>query len=1007
MIRRRLYTLAFAVAPVLAVAALACVRSAGGPGAAAAPGVAVATAPDAAATARPTGSADAWVDATLERLPLRRKVAQLVVPWMDGSYLAVGTPAYERLREGVAGEGVGGVIVSIGPPLEIAAKLNLVQELADVPLLVAADVERGPGQRLAGGTALPWGLELGGGTDFPPIMALGAAGDESLAYEVGRITAIEARAVGIHMAYAPVVDVNSNPDNPIINVRSYGEDPGLVARLGAAHIRGLQDHGVLATAKHFPGHGDASTDSHIGLPVLDVDRARADSIELVPFRAAIEAGVAAVMVAHVAFPAWTGDSLPATLSRRLTTGLLKDELGFDGLVVVDALDMGAVTSRFGPEEAAVRALEAGADLLLMPVDVRATVDAVVSAVRSGRISEARIDRSVRKLLALKARLGLHEQRRVALDRVPHVVGQVEHAELARRIAERSFTLVRDRGRLVPLRAGPSARVLSIVYSDDPDPFAGRVFQRGIRARFPGASTALLTARVHPSELDALLAAADSADIVLFSPFVRVVSGKGRIGIPEAVAAFVEAVAQRRPTVVTSFGNPYLLSQFPSVGTYALAWGQGVAEQEAAVRALAGDAPITGRLPISLPPDHPIGTGVHMEYTLGSARPEEVGMDSARLARIDELLEAAVRRGDIPGAAIAVGRRGKLVRLRGYGRLDPRPDFGAVTERTIYDVASLTKVVGTTTAVMLLEEEGRLDIDAPVSRYLPEWGGSPEKERVTVRQLLTHSAGLPAFEPLWRELRGKDAYLQRIVEMPLAYEPGTRTVYSDFGAILLGAIVERLSGAPLDRFLDERIFGPLGMEDTGFNPLGVDPRELKAAPDEGDAGSAILERIAPTELDNEFRGFHVHGVVHDENAYAMGGVAPHAGLFSTAHDLAVFAQMLLNGGRYGDVRLLRPETIRRYARRQSPASSRALGWDTPAGRSSAGDYFSAEAFGHTGFTGVSLWIDPTQDLFVVLLTNRVNPSRSNNRHVSLRREVHDAVARSIVDTPPSRRVDVAL
>jgi len=983
---------------------LSCARPVDGPGAA--PGSGSTPAPAVAVVASPSVSAEAWVDATLERLPLRRKVAQLVVPWMDGSYLAVGSPAYERLREWVEGQGVGGVIVSIGPPLEVAAKLNTLQEMADVPLLVAADLERGPGQRLAGGTALPWGIELGGGTDFPPIMALGAAGDESLAYEVGRITAIEARAVGIHMAFAPVVDVNSNPDNPIINVRSYGEDPRLVARLAAAHIRGLQEHGVLATAKHFPGHGDAATDSHIGLPILKVDRARADSVELVPFRAAVEAGVAAVMVAHVAFPALAGDSLPATLSARLTTGLLRERLGFDGLVVVDALDMGAITTRFGAAEAAVRALEAGADVLLMPVDVAATVDAVVAAVQSGRLSEERIDRSVRKLLTLKARLGLHERRRVDPERVPYAVGQAEHMDVARRVAQRSFTLVRDRDRLIPFRAHGSRRVLSIAYTDDPDPFAGRVFQRGIRARFPGARTSLIDASVHGSELDSLLAAADSADLVLFSPFVRVVSGKGRIAIPDAVAEFVEALAARRPTVVTSFGNPYLLAQFPSVGTYAVAWGQGAAEQEAAARALTGEAPITGRLPITIPPDHPIGSGIRMEFTLGIARPEEVGMDSALLARVDELLEAAVRRGDIPGAAIAVGRRGKLVRLRGYGRLDPRPGFGPATERTIYDIASLTKVVGTTTAVMILEEEGRLDIDAPVSRYLPEWGGSPAKERVTVRHLLTHTAGLPAFEPLWRGLRGKDAILRRIFETRLEYAPGERTVYSDFGAILLGEIVERLSGSPLDRFLDERVFGPLGMVDTRFNPLGGDPGERKATPGAASPHAPILDRIAPTELDTVFRGYHVHGVVHDENAYAMGGVAGHAGLFSTAYDLAVFAQMLLNGGRYGDAQILGPETVRRYTRRQSPTSSRALGWDTPAGRSSAGDYFSAEAFGHTGFTGTSLWIDPTQDLFVVLLTNRVNPTRSNNKHVSLRREVHDAVARAIVDTPPARRVDVA-
>ncbi|HEX6940023.1 MAG TPA: glycoside hydrolase family 3 N-terminal domain-containing protein [Longimicrobiales bacterium] len=988
MIRRRIYPLVLAAAP------LTCAHPAAVPSA-----------------VEPTDPAGAWAQATMERLPLRRKVAQLVMPWVDGSYLAAGSAAHERLREWVVEQGVGGIVVSIGPPLEIASKLNMVQEMADVPLLVAADVERGPGQRLTGGTALPSGIELGGGTDFPPIMALGAIGDEALAYEVGRITAIEARAVGIHLAFAPVVDVNSNPQNPIINTRSYGEDPALVARLGAAHIRGLQENGLLATAKHFPGHGDTSTDSHIGLPVLGVDRARADTIELVPFRAAIGAGVAAVMVAHVAFPALGGDSTPASLSRRLTTGLLREELGFDGLVVVDALDMGAITTRYGAGEAAVRALEAGADVLLMPPDVAMAIDAVVAAVESGRIPESRIDRSLRKVLDVKARLGLHARRRVELERIPQVVGRPEHVEVARQVAERAFTLVRDRDGLIPVRPARAQRVLSIVYADDADPFAGRAFQRALRKVFSYVRTAPVTARARTAELDSLLEAADSADVVFFSPFVRVISGKGEVGVPPPIAAFVEALAARRPTVVTSFGNPYLLSQFPSVGTYALAWGPGEVEQEAAVRALTGEAPITGRLPITIPPDHPIGSGIRREYTLAMALPEEVGMDPGLLAKVDELLEAAVRRGDVPGAALAVGRHGRLVRLRGYGKLDPRPGFGPVTDSTLYDLASLTKVVGTTTAIMLLDEEGLVDIDAPVSRYLPGWGGSPDKAGVTVRHLLTHTSGLPAFAPLWRELRGKEAYVRRILSMPLEYTPGEKTVYSDFGAILLGAIVERVSGQPLDRFLAERVFGPLGMVETGYNPLEWgDPADgaKSAGPAAGAAAdAAILRRIAPTEIDTVFRHTHVHGVVHDENAYAMGGVAPHAGLFSSARDLAIFAQMMLNGGFYGDVRLLHPETIRRYTARQSEGSSRALGWDTPSERSSAGAYFSASSFGHTGFTGTSLWIDPTQDLFVVLLTNRVNPTRANTHHVALRREVHDAVARAIVDTPPEPRPDAVM
>ncbi len=951
-------------------------------------------------------SADAWIAETLDRLSLREKAAQLVVPWIDGSYVAIGSEEYERLRYWVEEQGVGGVIVSIGPPLEVAAKLNLLQEMANVPLLVSADVERGPAQRLNGGTVLPYGIEVGGGSDFPPIMALGAIGDERMAYEVGRITAVESRAVGIHMAFAPVMDVNNNPDNPIINTRSYGEDPREVARLGVAHIRGLQENGVFATAKHFPGHGNTATDSHIGLPVLDTDRAQADSLELIPFRAAIDAGVSAVMVAHIAFPEMTGDSVPATLSPAISTRLLKEELGFEGFTVVDAMDMGAITTKYGKEDAAILALEAGADMLLMPLDVAATIDAVVHAVESGRLPESRIDHSVRKLLELKTEMGLHRQRTVDIERVQHVVGHPDHREIGRSIAQRSFTLVRDEQGLVPLRPNRVKRVLSIVYTDDPDPFAGRVFQRGLSRRFAEVRSQLLTPQLLPAALDTLGSAADWADVVLFSPIVRAVNGKGHVAIPPELAAFVDEIAARRPTVVTSFANPYLLSQFPSVGTYALAWGPGTLEQEAAVRALSGEAPITGRLPITLPPYHGIGDGIRLDYTISQARPEDVGMDPARLARVDEILNAAVARGDVPGAAIAVGRSGKLVRLAGFGRLDPRPGFAAVTDSTLFDLASLTKVVGTTPAAMMLVDEGKLDLDAPVSRYLPEWGGSADKERVTVRHLLTHTGGLKAFAPLWRELRGWDAYVRHIAAAPLDYPPEEQTVYSDFGVILLGEIIRRLSGQELDAFLEARLFRPLGMHETGFNPIGAPAEDAGGADALKAAGATLLERIAPTEIDTVFRHTHVHGMVHDENAYAMGGVAPHAGLFSSARDLAIFSQMMLNGGFYGEVRLLEPATVRHFTRRQSAASSRALGWDTPSARSSAGDYFSAASFGHTGFTGTSLWIDPTQDLFVVLLTNRVNPTRDNSAHVALRRAVHDAVQQSIVDTPAGRRVAVS-
>jgi CubicO group peptidase (beta-lactamase class C family) len=381
-----------------------------------------------------------------------------------------------------------------------------------------------------------------------------------------------------------------------------------------------------------------------------------------------------------------------------------------------------------------------------------------------------------------------------------------------------------------------------------------------------------------------------------------------------------------------------------------------------------------------------------------ASPANVGMDPRVNATLDSVVEAGLGEGAAPGVALAVGRRGRIVHMRGYGRIDAALGSAAVTDSTRFDLASLTKVVATTTAAMILEEEGRLDLDRPVRDYLPELD-APDKATITVRRILAHSGGFIAGAPLWREARGKTEFLSRINARPLAYAPGDSTIYSDWDLILTGMIVERITGQRLDEFLQQRVWGPLGMRDTGFNPLASEPLhdqlECTAALR---ADHPLLAHIAATEIDTVYRRRPIHGIVHDENACALGGVAGHAGLFSSARDLAVFAFMMLNEGEYGGVRILRPATIARWTARQEPRSSRALGWDTPAPRSSAGRYFAPRSFGHTGFTGTSIWIDPERNLFVVLLTNRVNPTRANMRHEPLRRDVADAAQSAIVDAP---------
>ena len=379
-------------------------------------------------------------------------------------------------------------------------------------------------------------------------------------------------------------------------------------------------------------------------------------------------------------------------------------------------------------------------------------------------------------------------------------------------------------------------------------------------------------------------------------------------------------------------------------------------------------------------------------------PRSVGMASDLSARLDSIVGVAISQGAAPGVALAVGRYGRLIHIRAYGRIDTGTVAPLVTDSTLFDMASLTKVVATTSAAMILEDENKLDLDAPVRTYLPELNDTA-KAKITVRMILTHSGGFEAFAPLWREHRGRADYLNQINTRPLARAPGEATIYSDWDFVLAGLIIERITGMTLDQFVANRVWQPLHMGDTGFNPLASGPIPADSACTAAfRADHPLLNRIAVTEMDTAYRHIHVHGIVHDENACALGGVAGHAGLFSSARDVAVFCQMLLNGGEYGGVRLIRPETIARWTARQSSASSRALGWDTPSDRSSAGRYFSPRSFGHTGFTGTSIWIDPERELFVVLLTNRVDPTRANLRHEALRRDIADAVQSAILDAP---------
>jgi len=931
---------------------------------------------------RPISAAERqWVETTLRRMTVDEKIGQLLFTTFHGTFTSTESVEYQKLLHDVADLQVGGFIVvtrltQLGieksQTYPTAVLTNQLQSKSKLPLLVGADFERGSAMRLDEGTS------------FPTQMAIAAGGDPRDAYTMGKITAIEARQAGVQWIYAPVADVNNNPGNPIINTRSFGEDPARVSEFVTQYVRGVEENGGLSTAKHFPGHGDTAADSHIDLPVIRADRQRLDSLELVPFRAAIAAGVGSIMTGHLNVPALEPDTnTPATLSSHILTGLLRTDLHFQGLVVTDAMDMGGITVRFAPGEAAVRAVLAGADCLLMPPVPDAAFEALQQAVKAGRISRERLDTSVRRILEAKARLGLHKNRLVDLGRINAEFGVPSWQDQAQQISDRGITLLRDIPRRLPLDGTKPSRALLLALYADPEPVPGEDLERELRRRFDSVITLRADTRFR-NAANLKLPPPDSFDLAVLALFVRVSDRKGNVDVPEEQAALAEQLYNSgKPVVTIGFGSPYLIERFPKAETWLGAFGISDVAQISMARALFGEIPVSGRLPVTIPGiSLKAGFGVEVPANPMKLQPMDVRTE-AQLQPAFNVIESAIKDRAFPGATLAVGYRGK-VSLRAFGNLTYEPKSPEVTINTMYDIASLTKVVATTTLVAKLAEGDfpvPLDLDAKVERYLPEWANGPQPEwrhGVTVRHLLTHTSGLPPFKEYWRTSKSKQDTLAKIFTEPLEYEPGTKEVYSDLGIILMAEIIERLTGRPLDALARENIFGPLAMSNSMYKP----PKRLWPA-------------IAPTEIDGQYRHRLIQGEVHDENAAAIGGVSGHAGVFSTAPDLAAFCQMLLNGGAYAHQRILRRSTIAEFtAPQQLSNGTRTLGWAAPTEGGSSGHFFSQHSFGHTGFTGTSIWIDPDRQVFVVLLANRVYPTRQNQKHIKVRVALQDAVMQSL-------------
>ncbi|MDO7854334.1 glycoside hydrolase family 3 N-terminal domain-containing protein [Hymenobacter convexus] len=950
-----------------------------------------------------------WVDSVMRTLTPDQRAAQL---FMVAAYSNRKRIDEDSISALVQHYGIGGLIFFQGGPVRQAKLLNRYQSQSKVPLLVALDGEWGVGMRLDSIVKFPYQMSLGGETDT------------TLLYDMGREIAHQFKRLGMHVNFAPVVDVNNNPANPVIGFRSWGENPAAVARDGRQYMRGMQDAGILAVAKHFPGHGDVDADSHLALPTVRVDRRRLDSLELPPFRSLMAGGLGGMMVAHLNVPALDTVSGPSTLSKPIITGLLRDEMGFKGLIFTDAMNMRGVISMFPAGEADVRAIMAGNDILEFSKNIPLALRMVRAAVDSGRLTQQEIDVHCRRVLALKQWSGLNHYRPVKLQNLYEDLNPPHAQYLSHRLTELSITLLRNQNNLLPLQRLDTLRIATLVLGGSPRDTTD--FQKAV-ADYAPAAHFHVSATPSLDELTKLRAALKPYNLILVG-----LQNLGRLpatsfGItPEDNLLLRELADQKQTLVLSVFGSAYAVAKVRDLDRAAavvLAYQESENAQSLAAQAIFGGIAATGRLPVTVSDRYPRGFGLRTVpgFRLRYANPEDEAMDPRLEARVDSLVGRALAAQAFPGGQVLIARRGTVVLRKSYGNqtyagfgdvatIDnkkktrvadadksvtvPRP----VRNDDLYDLASMTKLMAATPALLRLQGQGKFSPDSAMGNYFSFLRGT-NKADLKMRDVLTHQARLKAWIPFWQELRKKNGEMRRryfradssarfplpvaqglwarkklpariykeIGESPLNEKPGY--VYSDLSFILYPELVKARTGQTFDAFLQQQVYRPLGATTLGFRPTNRFP----------------LSRIVPTEVDSAFRRQLLHGTVHDEGAALLGGLSGHAGLFGDANDVAKLAQTYAWGGRYGGQQLFDKTIMDEWTRCQfCPDNRRALAFDRPAANPTVNSAKSASqrSYGHTGFTGTYFWVEPEKDLVVILLTNRVHPTRRNNKLTEL-------------------------
>ena len=933
-----------------------------------------------------------WVDSVFNSLNTNEKIAQML---MIRTYSNKDKPYYDSIKEVIKKYNIGGLCFFQGGPKKQAELINSYQSIAKTPLFISQDAEWGIGMR------------LDSVIDFPAQMTLGAMQNDSLVYFMASAIANDCKTVGVNINLAPVVDVNSNPENPVINFRSFGEDKINVVKKAQLYVNGLQDNGILATAKHFPGHGDTDSDSHFSLPLINHSKEKIDSVGLFPFKSLIKNNLAGVMVAHLYVPALdASENTASTISKPIVTGLLKNKLNFQGLIITDALDMKGVTKYNAPGIIELKAFEAGNDILLLPQNIEKAINSIKSAINDSTISINYLNERCKKILRYKYKAGLNNFEPLKTGSIYQKLNTPKSRLINRKLYENAVTVVKNNNEIIPLKNLDTLNLACLSIGD----IKINQFQKRL-SNYSKIDNYNISKYFDTLVRDSLLSRLSAYNLVIISLNNTNNSPGRNFGITQRSINFIDSLKNRTKIILDIFANPYSLSRFTdneNIESIIVSYQDNATAEDISAQIICGSMQAKGKLPVTASKEFPVHFGVNtkklnrLQYTL----PEDLNISSEYLTKVDSIALDGISKKAYPGCRILAAKDGKIFydKSFGYHTYDNKIK---VKNTDLYDLASVTKVAATTLAIMKLQDEGKIDIDREISEYLP-YLKYTDKGNIVIRDLMTHQAKLRAWIPFYKSTvhNGKldsniystsisEKYPLRVAENLYINKYYTYNIfdtinnsklrdnheykYSDLGFYYLMKMVESVTNKPFEEFLEENFYRPLGLSTICFKPYRY----------------FDLDRIAPTEYDTIFRMMQIHGDVHDPGAAMLGGISGHAGLFSDANDLAIILQMLLQKGFYAGKRFINPFTIYDFTSYQYPLdfNRRGVGFDKPllnySDNGPACRSASFKSFGHSGFTGTYIWADPINNLIYVFLSNRVYPDASNRKiiEMNIRTNIH--------------------